>query len=402
MSFTGSAVGRVVACPASVVYPATDHGDAGGYAAMGEDLHAGAEVAVDTGDLDALPPRVAAMIAELPTRLTEVAFVYDAATDTARMLTGIGKRQYPTDLGPYETAMTLDLLALSGPDGARRAAVVDYKLYADGGPPLQHGQLMTQALAVARTYGLDEVAIAIAYLGTGWVDAAVATALDLDLHAERLRQVHVDVAAARKDPAAFTRTGAHCKHCPAFHACPEQVALAELVRSPDMADAIEARIPIGDDDEGAAELYGFVKRLKLLTSRAEQVLAARARERPIPLADGRSYGPVPTVGNDKLDGEKVYQAAAAIYGSEHAMAFVEVKATKKRIKEAAKLTKQIGGKAATAIGVERLVLAEVEARGGILRGAVSYPLREHTEPELIEATALVRSLETTSDDMSKE
>lgn len=394
---TGSAVGRVMACPPSAALPQSPR-TGGAYADEGVSLHADAEVAVDTGDLSSLPARAEAMIADLPYRHTEVVFVYDAATDTARLLADVTGRAYPATLGPFEIPMTLDLLALSGADDPRRRAVViDHKLYSDQGDPLQHGQLMTQALAVARVHGLDEVTIAISYLGTGWVDHAVATAFDLDVHAARLQQMFLNVAVARGSQAAgepqIVHRGKHCKYCPAFDACPEQLALLALVRVDDPVTSIAVpMMPLTDDAEALAAL-DLADRVKALYTRLHDAVSARAREAPIPLGGGRWYGPVPQIGNKVLDGEVVYATALELVGREDAVKFVEVRATATKIKAAAKTVRVVGGvRMKSAAAVERAIMARVEERGGVKRRDTSYPLKVYEQNELIETTAAVLAL----------
>lgn len=327
MTGTGSEVGRLLACAASAVFRRADIPDE--FSEDGEARHLDAEVAAELGDLDNLPPRVAALIAGAESISTEIAFSYDAATDTARPLPGVRARAYPSWLGPFEYPMTLDLVAFfSGP---RRAVVIDHKSFGDQGDPKEHGQLMTQALAVARAYDLDEVTIAISYLGTDWVRVSRVDIFELAAHAERLQQLHLDVAAARLNPR--PRPGPHCRHCPAFFDCPAQAERLAAIGSGATSREVERMVPLEGDEE-AAEALALLSALEMLTKRIDAALRARAKVRPVPLADGMVWGPRQKLGNEQLVGTVVYAVALELYGAEKASAFVEMKATKERIKEA--------------------------------------------------------------------
>jgi hypothetical protein len=367
--------------------------DGNEYAAMGDALHAEAEAEVDTGDIDELPPRLATLLRDLPTRHTEIVVAYDVATDTASIHPDIVKRGYPAASGPLVVWMTLDLVALSEDGPARRALVCDHKLFAAQGDPKKHGQLLTQALAVARAFGLDEVTIAISYLGTGWVDIATVDALDLDMHAERLRDLHETIGQLAKLPASELRPtpGPHCKHCPAFMGCPAQSATVAMMRAADAQERIEAMIPFADDD-AAADAYRFLGQLKLLKDRLQDALAARARERAIPLGDGLAYGLVETRGSEKLDAAVVRAVVFDAYGPELADAVVELKTTKTRVNDVARVAKTRGfgvvvdGKLKKTIGaIEDDIIGVTRARGGVKRSQPGRKLAEFRISPALEA-----------------
>jgi CRISPR/Cas system-associated exonuclease Cas4 (RecB family) len=342
---SASAIPRLLACPASHRLP--HHAYQTAHATAGSDRHAEAEAAADTGG--ELHPAVVALMIEGDRLATECAFAYDCATDTAREL-GHVDRRYGT-LAPYELPGTMDLLIRQ--EG--RAVVVDYKSFAEVDPADRNTQIATYALMVARTYGLDEVTVAIIYL-VGGRRPSIATLgpLDLDAHAARLRRLHVEVTR----PSAPV-SGPHCKYCPAFLSCPVQHALVI-----DVGDAlpleIERRIPF-DDDQAAAEAFDLLARIKTLSTRIQAALYARAAERPVPLANGMVLGARTVAGNDRLDGDVVYQVVKEQLGPEVADAAVERHATKSKLEQA---IKSAGLKVAP---TKRAVLAEVEARGGIER-----------------------------------
>lgn len=356
---TGSEAGRVMACAASEViqHRSEDHA----HADSGHDKHRDAEVAAELGDLDSLPPKVAALLSDASGFQTEVTLAYDVETDTARVVPGVVDRQYPPG-GPQEIFMRLDLLVFheDAAAGALTATIVDHKLYRDQGDPRKHGQVMTQALAVSRCWPTQRIRVAISYLGTRHVVGPFDVDwMDLDDHADHLRQTFANIDAARQDPPAWIRPGSHCRYCPAFWDCPaQQAALAEAPER-----AASAPPPLDDDAEAlrAMELMG---QLEIMLARVKTAVQARAAARPIPLGDGRLWGQVVSDGSERLDGRAVFAAAAARYGAERAAQFVEIDTSKKRIDEA---LKEITAKGAKAEAM-RQFMDDVRRRGGASRG----------------------------------
>lgn len=342
---SASAIPRLLACPASHRLPHHQYNSA--HATAGQDRHAEAEAAADTGG--ELHPAVVALMREGDQMATECAFAYDVATDTARELGHVDRRY--GSLAPYELPGTMDLLIR----GHGRAVVIDYKSFAEVDPAERNTQLATYALMVARCYGLDEVTVAIVYL-TNAHRPSIATLgpLDLDAHAARLKRLHVEVA----KPSAPV-SGPHCKYCPAFLACPVQHALTIDVGET-LPLRIEAQVPFGDD-QSAAEAFDLLQRIKVLSTRIQAALYARAAERPIPLGNGMVLGERTVEGNDRLDGNIVWSVVRDLHGQEMADAAVERHATKAKLDAAIKAA---GLKVAP---TKRAVLAEVEARGGIER-----------------------------------
>ena len=340
---SASAIPRLLACPASHRLPHHDYQST--HATAGQDRHAEAEAAADTGG--ELHPVVRSLMVEGDQLATECAFAYDCATDSAREL-GHVDRRYGT-LAPYELPGTMDLLIR----GEGRAVVVDYKSYAEVEAAATNTQLATYALMVARAYGLDEVTVAIVYL-VGGRRPSIATLgpLDLDAHAARIKRLHVDVARVSAPV-----SGPHCKYCPAFLSCPIQHALTIDVGET-LPMEIERRIPF-DDDASAAEAFDLLQRIKVLSTRIQAALYARAAERPIPLGNGMVLGSRTVEGNDRIDGDIAYAVIRERHGQAVADAAVERHATKKRLGDA---LKPLVGKLAPEM---RAVLAEVETRGGI-------------------------------------
>lgn len=357
MTPSASAVPRILACPTSATLPQHDYRSK--YAEDGQDYHAEIEAAIDVGDESAIPDDILALIGPGDETITERAFAYDVATDTGRELAGVKRRAYG-DLRPFEVPGTPDLVIR----GERRLVVVDHKGHEEVTEAERNEQIATYALMVARAYGYDEVEVVIRYRAE-WrrPTRAVLGSLELDAHAAKLRQMFIDVAAARKDPETYVRTGSHCRYCPAHLSCPRTKALQQQLGSGELEVVTEAAIPFANDDD-AAQAWELLQRIKLLTTRISAALYARAAERPIPLPDGRMFGPVEKQGNAKLDGDVVYEVVKEKYGRDIADTAVTRSATQKRLKEALGF---VGAKSVAAASKE--VLAEVEKRGGLKRDA---------------------------------
>jgi hypothetical protein len=350
---SASALPRLLTCPGSVALPQARLANA--YADEGADGHAEVEAALRSGDLSALPDQIRALV-EGCTLEVERPLAYDVATGEARWLSAIG-RDYGA--APFEIPGTPDLVAV----GSDRVVVADWKLYQDIGAPSASSQLLLYALAVARIVGVEKVDLAVWYRGTGRVATVEVDVFDLDTFAVRLRTLHTRVAEQQRRVTSGTlpdvSEGPHCRHCPAINSCPAKVALLRRITSGEEASEAELMIPL--DEHTAGEAYRRWRAAKHLMSHVERAIHAYAAERPIPIGDGKVYGPRRIQGNEKLDGDVVYQVVEALHGRPVADAAVVRNATKSRLKEALALAVDKGG----AAKAERAVLAEVRKRGGV-------------------------------------
>lgn len=340
IGFSASAVPRLLACPGSAHLRQSEYNTK--YADDGDDRHADAEAAVDLGATDELPWQVAQMLQPGDEMATECAMAYDVSDDTGRALGHIKHRDYK-DLRPFEVPMTLDLVIR----GNGRIVYVDYKSFEEVDSATDNAQLATGALALARAAGLDEVTVAIVYLGAEWrpADIAVLGPLDLDAHAVRLRDL------VRSDDRTL-RVNKHCKYCPAFHDCPQQRQIATDAGA--LATRVEQMVPFQDDDD-AADAYDLWQRIKVVVARMGAALHARAADRPIPLRSGKLFARVEKPGNEKLDGDVVHRVLKEQFSPEIADAAVVRTATKKRIGEALKGRR----------GAEKAALAAIRLAGGV-------------------------------------
>jgi hypothetical protein len=367
---SASAVPRLLACPGSAHLRHADYESK--HAEAGDERHLDKEIAADLGATDELPKQVRALLQPGDELATECAMAYDVSDDTARALGHINWRDY-RDLRPFEIPMTLDLVIR----GNGRLVYVDYKGFEEVDSAATNTQLATGALALARASGLDEVTVAIVYLGAEWrpADVAVLSAYDLDAHADRLRALMTSTDKT-------LRVNKHCKYCPGFHDCPEQKKLATEASGGALAIRVESMIPFADDED-AADGYEMWQRVKMLSARMSAALHARAAERPIRLRNGKMFGPVAKPGNEKLDGDVVWKVVGDQHGRDVADQAVVRTATKKR------LTDTLKGKRGAALAV----LKEVKARGGISQKPTTTIEEYEVGPRLVTDTEEPKQIE---------
>jgi RecB family exonuclease len=384
---TASRLQRAVCCPASVVLPQVQEEseparrgtaihaflaavpDVGRDAALAEvpaDYRADCEVI----DLETLP------IADLDEIAAEVAFAFDVETGEARELGRNIGRAY--QVGPTEIAGTADVVAF----GPFELYVADFKTGRGiVASPRANWQLKLLALAASRTYGVDQVRVAIIRLredGTPEYESAVFTAFDLDLAAAELRDLVQSInrlqTAVANGLVPDVNTGAHCRRCAAAPACPAFKGLVQrLAGEPDaVADQITAELT----PETAARAWARLKQVEEIIRRAREGLYAFARETPIQLGDGRVLGETATR-RRVLDGRVAYDCLEKLHGLAVAEAAVDVEASQASIERALREVARESG--ATLAGLKRGVMAEMEKAGGI-EVHVSRSVREHVVP----------------------
>ncbi len=352
MNLTASKVELALACPGSFALPHTDVRTP--EAEAGKALHEKDEAAIKSGNVpEAFTDRWPGL-----TWRAEVKFAYDVATGEGREL-GTGTDRDYSSINPFEIAGTADVVGTA----PGKLVVIDRKSFDPNvSRAAQNAQLHILALAASRSLGLDHADVAIMHEVRG-LDVAALDVLDLDLFASEIRTLLLSVARERKsarDGLPITlKTGKHCRWCNAFAACPKQGELMELVKTDGGQLDPGSRMLISlERDEDAAEAYLFAGRVSMLLKRLNSALYARASERPIPIGNGKMFGKVATLGNEKLDGDVVYQVVKEKHGQAIADTAVIRSATKTRLKEALGF---VGGKVAAN---ERDVLDEVRLRGG--------------------------------------
>jgi hypothetical protein len=365
---TASQVERLIACPGSAALPqartVTVWSDAG------EERHEWLARVVETGDAGEAPEHwreqaeeiVATLLPHLADGIeAESPLAYDVATGEARRLPRGAHRDY-RELGPFEIAMTVDVLVAGG-----RPVVWDFKGFLDVAPAERNWQLRVAALAVARLVGATEVDVAICYVREGqrlrW-DRAVVDYIDLEEAARRLRALHGAVAeqvaqvAARRLPT--VSQGPHCRFCPSHASCPASTALIRRLTSGAEVDELGLLRPL--DDATARAAYERLQAAKQMLKRIEGALYAHAAERPIPLGEGRFFGKHDTPGREEIDGDIAWRVVSELHGRDLADAAVERSASKASIKRALQ-----GAKVTPVAAAEREILRLVRAAGGAQR-----------------------------------
>lgn len=322
----------------------------------GDERHAEQEAQIVRGEV---PEDYAARWPGLTWR-AEVAFAYDVSTGEGREL-GVGIKRNYGQLGPFEIPGTADVVGI----GADVIVIGDRKSFDPNvSRPEHNGQLKLLALAACRAHDRERADIAIQHEVRPF-EVAQLDALDLDSMAAEARDVLLSAARAAKDFRAGLPiplvTGKHCRWCAAFNDCPKQKDLVQLVTTNAADNQVELLLPLADD-ESAANAHEFAQRLRMLLKRIEAAVYARAAERPFMTRTGKMFGKVVTQGNEKLDGDVVYEVIKTKYGQSIADTAVIRSATKTRIKEALGF---VGAKSVAA--AEKEVLAEVRAKGGSKR-----------------------------------
>lgn len=351
---TSSKLEIVRQCPDAFALPQSETRNA--YQDAGNERDAVYCAAINAGDI---PDQLLAQWRGATWR-TQVRYAFDIDTGVGRELPAGEHRDYSM-VREREICGTADVVGRRG----ELVIVGDVKSNDPNVPRAAvNAQVHIGALALSRAYGLVDAHVFIDHLLRPF-DVAELDLFDLDafaVEAKRIMDVAAEGVLAYSDEtrALNLRTGSWCRWCASFDACPKQQALSIEVRSGAAANRVELLIPFRDDDS-AADAYEFLGRIKMLSKRLGEALAARAIERPIPLPSGKVYGQVKDTSNERLDGAKTHKVIVELYDRETADAAVEMHATKKRLGEALKARVPKGA----AAEATRKVLARVKLAGGV-------------------------------------
>lgn len=364
---TASGLTRALKCPASCRLPQSTR-EAGAPAVTGTQVHAFLEKVAELGrdaaleavtderayricaalDLDTLP------VGDGTSWAAEVAYGWELATGAAREVGRNVGRGYPTR--PGELYGTADLVALSA--DRQTAFVLDVKTGRGWMPTAaESAQLRFLAMAACATYGCTSAEVGHLHVredGSTWLERATLDALELDLFAEQLRQLHAQVE-AREGALA---EGPWCRYCPAFSSCPTKAALA--------CASVGAPAELTPQTVAAAWLR--MKDVRQVLDRMEETLKEYAQQQPVSLGNGMVLGPVET-SRDELDGAKVYATMARLYGPEVAQASVELDATKKSVDRGVRVVAEqlkAKGEKVTLKALNEKALEAVRQAGGVL------------------------------------
>lgn len=362
---TASALPRVAACPGSAhlskAHVSNENADEGHL------RHEAVEDAVLAGDLEGLPPKVAALIEPGATVLPEVAIAYNWRTSTARMIGRGAARDYTPSAD--EIPGTIDLLIVNP---GNRLVVVDYKGFEDVGAPDENAQVITYGLAATRIYGASEVLLVVAYIGQGVEHARVVRAeagpIELAGFAAKVRRI-MEAAV----PGAEVRESKACKYCPSKSVCPSKVGL--LVQVAERGLAVIGDVSL--TPERAAAGVREIERIEQLVRDARKRLEVYVDEQgPIDLGSGRFYGRYRRPGNERLEGAAGVTAIAEVVPepvrAQFAAIAISYSTSKAAIERAAKDV-SAKGKAAK---LARAVVEKIRELGGAGHGSDSFPIGE--------------------------
>lgn len=365
---TASGLGRVISCPSSEALPHTK--SSGSYAAAGTARHTYLENVAAMGReaaLEQVPDEHREMCEDIdlegmPTNLAcEVAFAWDWVTGEAREL-GRGLARDYSDCTETEIAGTIDTLGVSD-DGLY---VGDYKGFeyvsARGNP-----QLLFSAMCAAKVYGKESATLEITNI-RGAENLRNRSHVDTFDLADFEVQLRAAIAMANSIKSGQLspnyNQGDHCKYCPAFDSCPAKTALIRTM--------VEGEPTAIITEENAADAYAKYIQMKAMMAKVSTAIHAYAKERPIPLPNGREFGAREKLGNEKLDGDIVYEAIRDQLGQDAADIAVQRTATKTGIAKAVKAAKPDG----TIKAAQERILATVRHNGGSKRSA-SVVVDEH-------------------------
>lgn len=364
MSFpTASAMDRVMECPASAVLPqAKDTSEA---AEKGRAIH----TFLETGEAPEGYEDICSGIdrESLPTELDcEVALAYDLSTGKGRVLgKGLARAEAYKDRQPYEVVGTADVLGRIDKDTLYLA---DYKTGHGDIPRARASfQLRTLALAACKALGATKAVVEIIVVHEGrapWHDRAELDIFDLDMFAHDLKTLGLKLQELRelqgkKGGAALdTSQGGWCRYCPAVTSCPARTALIVELTGGSTGDKLTRST--------AAVAYHKLRMAENMLTRIRKVLMAMAEEEPLDLGGGKKLGMVTKPGNERLDGDSVYETAMAVFGKKFAGQCFKRTSSKAEILRAFKARKPDGFEGSNNAGVKQLVDA-VRAAGGISR-----------------------------------
>jgi len=342
---TASKLQLALTCAASQVMPVIDSAWATGDA--GRDKHAALAdwaTAPDDAVLDLPAPMlawletVAEYAAELrhPETISELALAYDVATGKARYLGRNLGRAYP-ETTATEFYGSFDYVRLA--DGT--VIVVDLKTGMGEVPhPERNAQLRFGALAAAKHFGVDRARIGILHAPDGrapWWIWAELDAFELEVVAVDLKRLAQHIGYARNDyqrgKTPRLRVGEHCAHCPSRFACPARVAMAQRLAGEPEKVVLDIKALLTPETAAVA-----LARWQAATKAMQEVgnaLYAYASESPIPLGDGRVWGPR-TTEREVIDAEKAWPVLVAKYGAEVARKAMSLDTSKAGVDRAMK------------------------------------------------------------------
>ena len=318
---TASRIQLATTCPASQVLPLVDSAWSAGDA--GTDKHAALAAAIVGTEQHPSPDVVAwldtlnddpATLAPIRGAAPELAYGYTPATGIARLIGSNVGRTY--NAAPGEFAGSADYVLVA--DNA--VTVVDLKTGMGDVPhPSRNAQLRFLALAAARWHGVESARVGILHALEGrtpWWSWATLDAFELEAIAVELRTLAERIGYARNDVAKGKTprltVGEHCNFCPARHGCPARVAMAQRLAGEPERVVLDLKAMLTPESASLA-----LARWQAATKALQEVgaaLHAYASESPIPLGDGRVWGPVVSE-REVIDADRAWPVLVAKFGA---------------------------------------------------------------------------------------
>jgi hypothetical protein len=328
---TLSGLQRASICTASVVLPRYDSRSPA--ASLGSALHEVIERRI-TGEQ--MPPETIANTYELTGfdrgrflslcrsfdpkvpagTLAEVALGLFDDDSVGEVKGGHGEYQVHADCGPLVTAGTIDAMWSDPPLGFKYGTmrgthgdaprcpeggtlwIVDWKTGDEGNvaPPATNWQLRGAAVLAAKWTGARRVIPALCFIDGSspdgrWDIGAAIEGDELDSIAATMVEILNDIEHAadayEKGIGPRATTGPHCEHCPARPGCPAHMVEVRALVTDYHHDG---SAPLTKDE--ASRLAGLLPAARKVLKMAEDAVKTYAQTNgPIPLADGRIFGP---------------------------------------------------------------------------------------------------------------
>lgn len=415
---SGSAIERVSLCRASVALPHANHESE--WTTRGTAIHSfledcsrvGRDAAISLVDEEFRGVCEELNLDGLHEQLSlaaEVALAYDCETDTAREL-GRGQGRAYDDVKDTEIPATLDCVGVRPVVRGMRGLVVDWKSGWSTRRKIDNVvQLDFGALCTARAYGCDVVEVQLVHVHEDlqpWVQRRIVEGWEIDAFASYVREIYREARELRelmksgKIPTDFS-TGAWCTYCPGREFCPAQTSLLRSVLRRDLYDGPLKVSPISDD--ALVDIWNQIHEAQGVLSLAKSKVMAIAANRTLhlgktPTGLDRWLGKVRYEGNDKLDGEIVYDVLATMFNDDVASKATKVVATKKDVDAAIK------GHVKKGQGAKNVLAAytAIEKAGGITR-AWKNDVKEYTTKQVLdESTPAALPAAPPSDDAASE
>lgn len=275
-----------------------------------------------------------------PATVSELALAYDVVTGKGRLLGRNLGRNYP-ETKPTEFYGAFDYVRPSEGE----VTVIDLKTGMGEVPhPARNAQLRFGALAAARWFGVDSARVGILHAPEGrtpWWTWATLDAFELEVVATEMKSLADRIGYARNDyqrgKTPQLRVGEHCGFCPARYGCPARVAMAQRLAGEPEKVVLDIKAMLTPETAAMA-----LERWHAASKAMQEVgaaLHAYAAETPIPLGDGRVWGPV-TSEREVIDAEKAWPVLVEKYGVEVARKAMSLDTSKAGIDRAMKALRE--------------------------------------------------------------